>query len=370
MKRRGGGSIFKRGGAYWLKYYRDGQPIRESVAKSLNKAPGDVTPAEARKLLSQRLGKIANGEPIAFRAERVRVGALLDDLITEYTANGRRSIKRVRFSVAHLRRAFGDARAHNLTTASIVEYQARRQAAGVSNATINRELAALRRAFKLAVKGDEILRQPHIPMLQENNVRQGFFERDQLEAVSRHLPEAVRPVALFAFITGWRVSEILGLTWRQVDFGASTVRLEPGTTKNGEGRTVHFTPELRALLETQRECTATVQAKTDRIIPNVFHRDGQPIKSFRGAWFTACEAAGVPGRIFHDLRRTAVRNLERAGVPRSVAMKLTGHKTEAVYRRYAIVSDADLRDAADKLAAIAGPGTGTTTGTVTMIRRA
>jgi hypothetical protein len=114
----------------------------------------------------------------------------------------------------------------------------------------------------------------------------------------------------------------------------------------------------------------TVQAKTDRIIPNVFHRDGDPIKSFRGAWFTACEAAGVPGRIFHDLRRTAVRNFERAGVPRSVAMKLTGHKTEAVYRRYAIVSDADLRDAADKLAAIAGPGTGTTTGTVTMIRRA
>jgi hypothetical protein len=114
----------------------------------------------------------------------------------------------------------------------------------------------------------------------------------------------------------------------------------------------------------------TVQAKTDRIIPNVFHRDGDPIKSFRGAWFTACEAAGVPGRIFHDLRRTAVRNFERAGVPRSVAMKLTGHKTEAVYRRYAIVSDAALRDAADKLAAIAGPGTGTTTGTVTMIRRA
>lgn len=112
-----------------------------------------------------------------------------------------------------------------------------------------------------------------------------------------------------------------------------------------------------------------VQAKTDRIIPHVFHRDGAPIKCFRGSWVAACKAAGVPGRIFHDLRRTAVRNLERAGVPRSVAMKLTGHKTEAVYRRYAIVSDADLRAAADKLAAMAETAMGTITGTVTMLSR-
>jgi integrase len=370
MKRRGGGSIFKRGGAFWLKYYRDGQPIRESVAKSLGKLPDLVTEKDASGLLNKRLGAIAGGQPIAIGADRVRIGALLDDLITEYTANGRRSLRRTRFSVAHLRRAFGDARAHSLDTASVREYMARRQAAGASNATVNRELAALKRALTLAVQGRKILTRPYIPMLQESNARQGFFERDQLDAVSRHLPEAVRPVALFAFITGWRVSEILGLTWRQGDLGASTVRLEPGTTKNGEGRTFHFTPELRALLEAQRERTTTVQAKCGRIIPHVFHRDGAPIKSFRGAWFTACKAAGVPGRIFHDLRRTAVRNLERAGVPRSVAMKLTGHKTEAVYRRYAIVSDADLRAAADKLAAIAGSGTGTTTGTVTMIRRA
>jgi hypothetical protein len=112
-----------------------------------------------------------------------------------------------------------------------------------------------------------------------------------------------------------------------------------------------------------------VQSKSDRIIPHVFHRNGEPIKCFRGSWMTACKAAGVPGRIFHDLRRTAVRNFERAGVPRSVAMKLTGHKTEAVYRRYAIVSDADLRAAADKLAAMAEPRTGTITGTVTGNRR-
>jgi integrase len=101
--------------------------------------------------------------------------------------------------------------------------------------------------------------------------------------VLRHLPEAIRPVATFAYLTGWRLSEIINLTWRQVDFGAATVRLEPGTTKNGAGRMfpIHPTGELRALLEAQRSATAAIRAKTERIIPNVFHRDGQPIKSFR-----------------------------------------------------------------------------------------
>src|SRR5262249_47424116 len=171
----------------------------------------------------------------------------------------------------------------------------------------------------------------------------------------------IRPIALFGYITGWRVSEILGLTWRQVDFAAGTVRLEPGTTKNRAGRMFPFTPELRALLEAQRTATTVLATKTDRIIPLVFHRDGTPIKTFYGAWRSACRAAGVPGRIFHDFRRTAVRNLERAGVPRSVAMQMVGHKTEAIYRRYAIVNESDLKAAAAKLAEAMGTITGTVT---------
>jgi integrase len=91
-----------------------------------------------------------------------------------------------------------------------------------------------------------------------------------------------------------------------------------------------------------------------RIIACVFHRNGKPIKSLRRAWKTACKDAGRPGLLLHDLRRSAVRNLERAGISRSVAMKLTGHKTEAVYRRYAIVAESDLHDAGTKLAAVLG----------------
>lgn len=98
--------------------------------------------------------------------------------------------------------------------------------------------------------------------------------------------------------------------------------------------------------------TKLVERKVGRIIPSVFHRNGEPIKSFRGAWNRACKEAGLQGQLVHDLRRTAVRNLERAGVPRSVAMKLTGHKTESVYTRYAIVSEADLSEGLKKLSSL------------------
>jgi integrase len=185
--------------------------------------------------------------------------------------------------------------------------------------------------------------------LVENKPRQGFFEREQFEAVLVQLSDDLKPVAHFAYITGWRIREILALGWAGVDFTARMVRLEPGTTKNREGRMFPFTPELQALMEHQRTRTEAISKETGQIIPHVFHRRGRPIKDFRGAWRSACRAAALPGRIPHDFRRTAVRNLERAGVPRSVAMKMVGHKTEAIYRRYAIVSESDLRAAAEQL---------------------
>ena len=125
--------------------------------------------------------------------------------------------------------------------------------------------------------------------------------------------------------------------------------------KNREGRTFPFTMELRALLEAQRERVRGIERARERVIPHVWvWNDGRPVRDFRAAWTAACTAAGCPGRLLHDCRRTSVRALERAGVPRSVAMKLTGHKTEAVYRRYAIVAEGDLTDAARRLDNLAG----------------
>ncbi len=162
------------------------------------------------------------------------------------------------------------------------------------------------------------------------------------------------PFIEFAYLTGWRRGEIRSLTWRQVDFAAGVIRLEPGTTKNDEGRTFPFAcyQRLRALLQAQWARAREIQQQTGEITPWVFYRGGRQVGDFRFAWLTACSKAGLQGRLVHDLRRTAVRNLERAGVPRSWAMKLTGHKTENVYRRYAIVSEADLAEAVNRLAAL------------------
>ena len=231
-------------------------------------------------------------------------------------------------------------------------------AAGIAPATVKLELTHLHKAFRLAERAGKAVCPP-FPQIAVQNVRTGFFERADFEAVRSHVLEAFKGPVTFACLTGWRLaSEVLTLRWAQVDFSAGTVRLEPGTTKNDEGRMFPFgaLPDLAHMLRTQWEKTLSLEMTTGQSIPTVFHwNDRGTIKAihakvFYRRWKEACRLAGVPTRIPHDFRRTAVRNLERAGVPRSVAMKLTGHKTEAVYRRYAIVCEADLTEGLKKLA--------------------
>ena len=227
-----------------------------------------------------------------------------------------------------------------------------------ANATINRELAILRRAFVLAMHDGQLFTRPHFPTLKENAPRAGFFDDAQFEAVRRYLPEELRGVVTFAFITGWRIrSEVLAMTWRQVDFKAGTVRLDPGKTKTGEARVFPFTRELRDLLDEQREHVREVERRLGKVVPHVWcwmesrrsRVPGAPIRDFRGAWKVACRAAGVPGRVPHDFRRSAIRNMVQRGVPERVAMMLAGHRTRTVFDRYAIVSHADLTAAVGKL---------------------
>jgi integrase len=216
----------------------------------------------------------------------------------------------------------------------------------VSNAEVNRELAALKRAFNLALQAEQVTRKPYISSLEENNARQGFFEPWEFETVLARLPDHLRPPLTFAYFTGWRLrSEILVLTWDRVDIEAGSVRLYRGTTKNKDGRVITLPQVLKDILEQQwqehidhyPECSF------------VFHDHGREMKSFYMSWRRACQDAGLSGKFCHDFRRTAVRNLVRAGVPERVAMMITGHKTREVFEQYNIVSDGDLQEAARRI---------------------
>jgi integrase len=245
----------------------------------------------------------------------------------------------------------------------------RRMSEGVSNASINRELAALKRMLHLAAQctPPKIAQIPHIPMLKEANPRKGFFEHEEYIALKNALPTHLRPMVTFAYYTGWRLGEIRGLTWDKVDLKQGIIRLDPGETKNEEARTVYLDEEL-----SQEMKSLFINRRLG--CPHVFNLDGRAIGEFRRSWKTACINAGlweplkdeagnpvvvrnrkgkerivkVPTKIFHDFRRTAVRNMIRSGISEGVAMKISGHRTRSVFDRYNIVNDQDLREAARK----------------------
>ena len=352
---------------FWIKYYRNGRPFRESS--------GSTREGDAKRLLRLREGDIERGLPVTPKMGRIRFEEAAEDVLNDYRINARRSLAVVQRRITkHLMPFFGGRRMGAITTSDVREFIAKRQSETVlvrkerkvkvggawvtlpeerrvvSNAEINRELTILKRAFSLAIQAGKLMTKPYIPLLKESNARTGFFEREQFDSLLVHLPEPVRAVVRFAYITGWRTqSEVLTLQWRQVDFNAGQVRLDPGTTKNGEGRVFPMTAALREVLAGQREERDRLRRERGSLCPWVFHRNGVPITAFTKAWKTACVKAGCPGRIPHDLRRTAVRNLVRSGIPERVAMQMTGHKTRSVFERYNIVSETDFADAVRRL---------------------
>lgn len=272
---------------------------------------------------------------------------------TEYVTNGRKSIKHLQLHLKHLRQRLGNPRAVEITTDRLRRLSADMLAEGYAAATINLHLATLQRAFTLATQARRLSHDavPHFPYLRLRNARKGFFEREDLEAILAHVPEPHRAMFEVWYITGWRYEEILSRQWQHVDFEHGWLRLDPDETKNGEGRNFPLTLKLAGILRDQRLRTEIAERGHGRVIPWVFWhgRRGQRWAKVQHLWERARRAAGLEHRLIHDFRRTAVRNLELAGVPRSAAMAMVGLKTEAIFRRYAIVDEASLRAAAARL---------------------
>jgi integrase len=248
---------------------------------------------------------------------------------------------------AHLRKPFGAVRAAVFGTRHVQQYIDARRKDKAADSTINRELSIVRRGFTLAIEMDPplVTRKIHIPKLKENNARQGFLEYDQYVKLRGGLPEPLQAIFVLGYHTGIRLGELRSLRWEQIDFKAGEIKLAGPQTKNREPRTAPIYGEMGAWLEMQK-------ARRDQTYPScpwVFFYCGKRLRGQLKGWHEACEAAGVSGLLFHDLRRSAIRNMERAGIPRNVAMRISGHKTESVYRRYDIVNTRDLKNAAVRM---------------------
>jgi integrase len=211
-------------------------------------------------------------------------------------------------------------------------------------ATINRLLAIIRRAFKLGIRQRLISRMPVIDELEENNVREGFLNPADFEALVAHLPPVLADLARFGYCSSWRKSEVRGLKWKDVDLGQKIITLSWRRSKTGRPRTLPLEGDLLAIILRRKEARAVPQPGGEILLAeHVFHRGGREILNFSGAWRKACRDAGLPGTWFHDLRRSGIRNLVRGGTPEKICMGVSGHLTRSTFDRYDIVSEADLR---------------------------
>ncbi len=304
------GTIYKRGQVYWIKYYRNGKPYRESTKSKKE--------ADAKRLLKKREGEISQGKLPGIYFDKVRFDELAEDFLSEYKINQKKSFARAQRSVNHLKEVFEGMRVCEITTTVINRYIEDRKKctcaecdnkfelqdgcpacgsenvdSGAANATINRELAALKRMLNLGARQTppKVDRVPYIPMLKENNIRKGFFEHSEFLALRDALPPHLKSFVTFAYRFGWRDTEISGLTWNQVDRIQGIVRLEVGETKNDKARTVYLDEELKELFDKAWEA----RKASGKLLPYVFlNKDGNgPLKDFRGAWNTACREAGL-----------------------------------------------------------------------------
>jgi integrase len=346
---KGEGGLFKVAGSrFWrAQYSHDGKIVRVSTEEHVKQ--------KALAVLQRLMADATRGLPPLPNAHKIHYADLRRGLLADYAAKGNRSLTTTADGEEWINGlpqldAFFDypktpgPTVTRITTDTSRDFASKREADGVGGATINRSLACLRRMLRLAHEDGKIQTVPKIRFVKEPPARKGFLEQEKFEELVALLPTHLRSLVTFLYYCGVRVNEARQIEWTQVDLDARLVRLEVEQTKTEEARVVPLPSVLVAML---RE----VKPKKGRVFDDT---------NLRTEWEKACAACGLgkrtkvepnddgsawysyKGLLLHDLRRSAVRNLRKAGVSETVIMRISGHKTAEVFRRYNIVSTDDV----------------------------
>ncbi len=375
---RGDGRIYKRGDVFWCAFYCNGKQQRESTYTRDEKKAEKYLQKRREKARAHEMNPTAN-QFLSRRDNKRTVRDIMDALQRYFEADDRAFPPTVS-NINRIKRDFGAWRATALTAKDVNEYIAERRKAGDAKASINRTTQLLLQAFKqapLPIPGPEKI----IKFSEKGNARKGFFTDPEIRRVMDNLPKDVADFTLFGWSTGMRKKEIASLKWTDLQDDCIVLREEEA--KNGESRSIPLVGELAELIEGRKAARSFKRNGTVTFAAFIFHRDGQPILEFRKSWHTACVAAGVgkwvcpdceadlrekgkcpkclrawkredqkySGKLFHDLRRSAVRDMINAGVLQADAMKISGHTTTSMFQRYNIRENDDLRRALERTAA-------------------
>jgi integrase len=343
--KRGQGCVYKPKGSrnYWYKFSINGQkPIQKSAETESRREALDKLDAEKLKRKSGEA--VDNG--------KVTVDSLYDLLLADYRINEKTVEWAERCWNIHLKSFFGGMLAKNVGTDTLSRYIEARRKESAANGTINRELSLLQRSFMLAYESQprKIAHPLRFHRLTESKPRQGFIEQKQYDALAANCSDLfMRTMLCLSYSFGFRKAELIGnKKAKQPPLKVSDVNLFDGIlqlrdSKNGEPRKVSLTGDAKNLL------AACCAGKSPEDTVFTRGKGTKAVADFRGTWDKVTLAAGVPGLLFHDLRRSAVRNMVRGGIPETVSMKISGHKTRNVFDRYNITSERDLADAAKKI---------------------
>jgi integrase len=332
---KGQGSVFPREGSplWQLSYWNGWRQVRESSATTDH--------AEAIIILQRKLGEIAATRPAG--VEQIRTGALLQMVINDCRRDDQADLRETEQPVNRLLKPyFGQMSAEEFSTKALNNYINQRQELDRTNGTINREWAHLRRAFLLGYQNEPqlVFRLTVVKSLREDNVCEGFLKADKYYLILDELTEEIKPVFVVAYHLGMRTGELLAIKRSWVDLPEELIHVNGRVTKNRASKTAPIYRQMKPWLE---KLLSQGEQESPKCVW-LFSTDGKPIKRFRADLVKACEAAGVPGLLFHNLRRKVVRNMIRAGVPEKVAMQISGHKTASMLWRYNITDTTDTPD--------------------------